>query len=109
MNYGDLKKSVDPTEQEGKTSPGAYVLDELSLGKILDDGQSGPEFHEVVDLTSRFSTISISQSLADSFMTMTIGISDATQILERLGSKGCLLYTSPSPRDRTRSRMPSSA
>ena len=28
-------------------------------------------------------------------------------ILEELGS--CLLYTSPSPRDRTRSRMPSSA
>ena len=26
-----------------------------------------------------------------------------------LGPKGCLLYTSPSPRDRTRSRMPSSA
>ena len=26
-----------------------------------------------------------------------------------LTEKGCLLYTSPSPRDRTRSRMPSSA
>ena len=26
-----------------------------------------------------------------------------------LMSEGCLLYTSPSPRDRTRSRMPSSA
>ena len=26
-----------------------------------------------------------------------------------LPTKGCLLYTSPSPRDRTRSRMPSSA
>ena len=25
------------------------------------------------------------------------------------GGKACLLYTSPSPRDRTRSRMPSSA
>ena len=25
------------------------------------------------------------------------------------GYRGCLLYTSPSPRDRTRSRMPSSA
>ena len=25
------------------------------------------------------------------------------------GLEGCLLYTSPSPRDRTRSRMPSSA
>ena len=27
----------------------------------------------------------------------------------RLGANICLLYTSPSPRDRTRSRMPSSA
>ena len=27
----------------------------------------------------------------------------------QVGSNGCLLYTSPSPRDRTRSRMPSSA
>ena len=27
----------------------------------------------------------------------------------RFGLRGCLLYTSPSPRDRTRSRMPSSA
>ena len=26
-----------------------------------------------------------------------------------LGKRSCLLYTSPSPRDRTRSRMPSSA
>ena len=29
--------------------------------------------------------------------------------LEVALSQGCLLYTSPSPRDRTRSRMPSSA
>ena len=27
----------------------------------------------------------------------------------KLYKEGCLLYTSPSPRDRTRSRMPSSA
>ena len=31
-----------------------------------------------------------------------------SEILESNGSR-CLLYTSPSPRDRTRSRMPSSA
>ena len=31
------------------------------------------------------------------------------EILKRIDPKGCLLYTSPSPRDRTRSRMPSSA
>ena len=31
-------------------------------------------------------------------------------VIEENGQvKGCLLYTSPSPRDRTRSRMPSSA
>ena len=29
--------------------------------------------------------------------------------LKITGSRTCLLYTSPSPRDRTRSRMPSSA
>jgi hypothetical protein len=28
---------------------------------------------------------------------------------EEIAAKACLLYTSPSPRDRTRSRMPSSA
>ena len=31
------------------------------------------------------------------------------QTLRRVGKLPCLLYTSPSPRDRTRSRMPSSA
>ena len=29
--------------------------------------------------------------------------------VDEWAAKGCLLYTSPSPRDRTRSRMPSSA
>ena len=32
-----------------------------------------------------------------------------TVLEETIGPDGCLLYTSPSPRDRTRSRMPSSA
>ena len=31
------------------------------------------------------------------------------KIVDWLSSEACLLYTSPSPRDRTRSRMPSSA
>ena len=30
-------------------------------------------------------------------------------VIEQVGNVACLLYTSPSPRDRTRSRMPSSA
>ena len=49
---------------------------------------------------------------------ITPGISDDSAIIERhsigavlngLNAEACLLYTSPSPRDRTRSRMPSSA
>ena len=37
-------------------------------------------------------------------------VSDDAAVEEVLfGANGCLLYTSPSPRDRTRSRMPSSA
>ena len=39
-------------------------------------------------------------------------VQDLCQMLNKMGAKiydSCLLYTSPSPRDRTRSRMPSSA
>ena len=31
------------------------------------------------------------------------------EVVKKIKSNICLLYTSPSPRDRTRSRMPSSA
>ena len=34
---------------------------------------------------------------------------DGASLSYTVGSEHCLLYTSPSPRDRTRSRMPSSA
>ena len=34
---------------------------------------------------------------------------DIDALMNRTASRPCLLYTSPSPRDRTRSRMPSSA
>ena len=37
------------------------------------------------------------------------GYESSNPAVEYLKYKGCLLYTSPSPRDRTRSRMPSSA
>ena len=37
------------------------------------------------------------------------GLSVIAEIKRRSPSKGCLLYTSPSPRDRQKSRMPSSA
>ena len=36
-------------------------------------------------------------------------VTQALKILENLDHRGCLLYTSPSPRDGLLSRMPSSA
>ena len=45
-------------------------------------------------------------SLAQEAQTI-LGATD--RLLDMARASGCLLYTSPSPRDRTRSRMPSSA
>ena len=69
---------------------------------------------ELVDKVREFTTIS---SMVE-FTTMVSGINDTNQSLftriKTVDKKyplygDCLLYTSPSPRDRTRSRMPSSA
>ena len=55
-----------------------------------------------------FAELAIHQvpSFEDFIYTFRKGIQNQRMIIE-VG--GCLLYTSPSPRDRTRSRMPSSA
>ena len=51
--------------------------------------------------------------LKDLIAFKTVSGENNTQLIDYcdniLNSLGCLLYTSPSPRDRTRSRMPSSA
>ena len=46
----------------------------------------------------------------DGVKVIALWVEDAKKAYEETTSRGaCLLYTSPSPRDRTRSRMPSSA
>ena len=49
------------------------------------------------------------RQLADKFNVLQRGVVRAERIFEIIDHRDCLLYTSPSPRDRTRSRMPSSA
>ena len=54
-----------------------------------------------IDLRDRYGTIQITVDPDQG--------QDLFSIAESLRNETCLLYTSPSPRDRTRSRMPSSA
>ena len=65
-------------------------------------------------------TIEICENARETILNSRFGFNNAVQMdkmsaeerdaaMERLGFTTCLLYTSPSPRDRTRSRMPSSA
>ena len=92
-------------------------------------GDSGLTYNKTTDtltgVTGSFTTINATTITADTMQTSGTGVPTFTSasniifdaanavVLQRtplrLGSYDCLLYTSPSPRDRTRSRMPSSA
>src|SRR5664280_3648372 len=67
-------------------------LESLGYGTIWMPAGDGPEFF----------------AIADECLAATRQIVIASGILS-VWTNPCLLYTSPSPRDRTRSRMPSSA
>ena len=86
--------------------------------KIIQAGQKAVEElikvakEKIVDSDDDVSADRLKNAAA----TKKLAIFDAFEILNRiqieedmLNEKPCLLYTSPSPRDRTRSRMPSSA
>ena len=87
-----------------------------SLSTVLDQKKSKVIYPEarVIVLDDSFNTF---QHVANCLLTIIPGMSekrawDLTIKVDKTGSAevwSCLLYTSPSPRDRTRSRMPSSA
>mgnify|MGYP003380303308 CR=1 FL=1 len=58
---------------------------------------------DVLDTSTNFTTYNIEYSLKDKQAYIDYQEKEAPRL------QACLLYTSPSPRDRTRSRMPSSA
>ena len=63
-------------------------------------------------VTGALTSINLSNSVlcgVDNWVQGTYTAEGITAIADALRVNGCLLYTSPSPRDRTRSRMPSSA
>ena len=73
------------------------------------------EGYEVVLINSNPATIMTDPEFADQTYIEPITVETVAKVIEKerpcavLGTMGCLLYTSPSPRDATLSRMPSSA
>ena len=70
-------------------------ISELTLINVMMEAQ-------IQDLQSQLNSISTEQQTENALD----GNENQTKEID---SSSCLLYTSPSPRDRTRSRMPSSA
>ena len=74
---------------------------------ILDYVRLQTTFNRFISITG------LLDSKTFSFLRRTLNNSEKSQflkiLLESIDTNVCLLYTSPSPRDRTRSRMPSSA
>jgi len=77
-----------------------YTLD-LDYGLILIP--FGGTTNGTVDV------VPVGETVQEKVPVLGLGRSDVTVTAGPAGGAACLLYTSPSPRDRTRSRMPSSA
>ena len=84
---GEIVRQVGEALREKKHALGSLVSYEM--GKSLQEGLG--EVQEMIDICD-----------------FAVGLSRQLYGLT-IQSESCLLYTSPSPRDRTRSRMPSSA
>ena len=86
---------------------GIYRIDVKTLFDNTDPLQKWYNESEV-NLANNYTTIMFSIASADITL-MQPDILDCTTDITYACVYTCLLYTSPSPRDRTRSRMPSSA
>ena len=108
--------SVDQSAQDLKTDKG--ITDIASEANVnLNIGAANQQ-----ELSNYRTQLNIAASMRDiveqqdgyEIVPANIGLSDptiasTTDRYNQLVAESCLLYTSPSPRDRTRSRMPSSA
>ena len=76
----------------------AFVADEKDVADTVREARSATPHEDVRAALEKF--LAMHKSVGETFRKGLEAFKDA---------KFCLLYTSPSPRDRTRSRMPSSA
>ena len=78
----------------------AFTSNTIDTNKYTVNGCDSIVIHQKIKRLSDSTLISLNTCNPNQKLSDTIYL---------LNSNGCLLYTSPSPRDRTRSRMPSSA
>ena len=112
LKLGELRNQLNDEDQKRWDDIKRTFKRNLLLGAAGDDGQLG---QVIAQLTT------FSEGLNDIRATIDKGVTtlanneneDANVVLQTATmqqiSQGCLLYTSPSPRDATLSRMPSSA
>ena len=78
------------------------IVDEFT-GRIMEGRRYSEGLHQAIEAKEGVRIREENQTLA------TITLQNYFRLYEKLSGMTCLLYTSPSPRDRQKSRMPSSA
>ena len=103
------RKIVAHLEKRLKDSPFIEQLQLTDQPYINTNGGQGPDLFLTVDLAELVQSGIIVCSTMKALVTASLGNTPWQSSHYTIDATTCLLYTSPSPRDRTRSRMPSSA
>ena len=95
--------------------PVKRVIDYNVKVRVKADG-AGVDLANVKMSMNPFDEIAVEEAIrlkeagkVDEVVVVSIGVEKAQETLRTALAMGCLLYTSPSPRDKRQSRMPSSA
>ena len=95
-NYGVTAAYDTVIDVKGQQVYPGFIAPDASLGLVeIEQSRSTVDQQDVGTMEPEFRAIAAYKS--------------DSRVIPTVRSNGCLLYTSPSPRDRTRSRMPSSA
>ena len=111
---GNLEQCILDAEETNKNERDPRAM-ETALAKkehlqtCYDVMKSAPYWHVRRKSTKRKIIIAITEIILEKWNIWETFQEDVRGNIESAKHKDCLLYTSPSPRDRTRSRMPSSA
>ena len=98
--YANVKADLDTFDSLSRELEDVELLHEMA--RELDDES------QETDIGTAIKSIDDQLRQLD-LRSLFTGEHDEADCIVQINAKDCLLYTSPSPRDRTRSRMPSSA